>query len=155
MHQGLQQTRLASSLNGRHSPNALTKVVIFFFGSALASASIIGLRGLEKKRIICQIKSPGLILQLKFLLYQENASQHITCCRTIKIKRGGNLQVLTQPQTKQWLRKTSHNLRPNWWVRRSRIIFISFHIPIRITIMWNNMVKFHSGRNYLDNDMAF
>jgi hypothetical protein len=69
--QGLQQTRLASSLNGRHSPNALTKVVIFFLGSALASASIIGLRGLEKKRIICQIKSPGLILQSNFLRHQE------------------------------------------------------------------------------------
>lgn len=54
--QGLELTRLASSLNGRHSPNALTKVVIFFLGSALARASIIGLRGLEKKRIICQIK---------------------------------------------------------------------------------------------------
>lgn len=45
-------TRLASSLRGRHSPNALTKVVIFFLGSGLARASIMGFRGLEKKRII-------------------------------------------------------------------------------------------------------
>lgn len=58
--QGLEQTRLASSLSGRHSPNALTKVVIFFLGSALARASIIGLRGLEKKRIICRIEIAGI-----------------------------------------------------------------------------------------------
>ena len=63
--QGLVQTRLASSLNGRHSPNALTKVVIFFLGSALARASIIGLRGLEKKRIICQIKINKIDIKIK------------------------------------------------------------------------------------------
>lgn len=63
--QGLVQTRLASSLNGRHSPNALTKVVIFFLGSALARASIIGLRGLEKKRIICQVKINKIDIKIK------------------------------------------------------------------------------------------
>lgn len=47
-------TRLASSLKGRHSPNALTNVVMFFLGSGLANARIIGLRGLVKNRIICQ-----------------------------------------------------------------------------------------------------
>lgn len=52
-HGSLKLTRLASSLNGRHSPNALTKVVRFFLGSGLARASIIGFRGFVKKRIIC------------------------------------------------------------------------------------------------------
>lgn len=52
--QELQHTRFASSLSWRHSPKAFTKVIKFFFGSGLARASIIGLRGLEKKRIICR-----------------------------------------------------------------------------------------------------
>lgn len=56
-HQMIEHTRLASSLNGRHSPNALTKVVIFFLGSGLARARIIGFRGLVKKRTICIIPS--------------------------------------------------------------------------------------------------
>lgn len=45
-------TRFARSRRGRHSPNAFTKVVMFFLGSGLARARIIGLRGLVKKRII-------------------------------------------------------------------------------------------------------
>lgn len=48
-------TKLASSRNGRHSPNAFNNVVMFFFGSGRASASMMGLCGLVKKRIICSI----------------------------------------------------------------------------------------------------
>jgi hypothetical protein len=50
--QGL--TRLASSLNGRHSPKAFKRVVIFFFGSGLDKAKIIGLWGFVRNRMICQ-----------------------------------------------------------------------------------------------------
>ncbi|GER51599.1 AMP-dependent synthetase and ligase [Striga asiatica] len=56
--------KLASSLSGRHSPNALTNVVRFFFGSGLASARIIGFLGFEKKRIICmKTRTPRYITQ--------------------------------------------------------------------------------------------
>jgi len=47
-------TRLASSLNGRHSPKAFKRVVIFFFGSGLDKAKIIGLWGFVRNRMTCQ-----------------------------------------------------------------------------------------------------
>lgn len=43
-------TRLANSLNGRHSPKAFKSVVRFFFGSGLDKANIIGLWGFIKNR---------------------------------------------------------------------------------------------------------
>lgn len=50
-------TRLASSLNGRHSPKAFKRVVMFFFGSGLDNAKIIGLCGFARKRITCKDSS--------------------------------------------------------------------------------------------------
>lgn len=50
-------TRLASSLNGRHSPKAFKRVVMFFFGSGLDNAKIIGLWGFARKRITCKDNS--------------------------------------------------------------------------------------------------
>jgi hypothetical protein len=54
-------TRFASSLSGRHSPNAFTSDVIFFSGYGRATARIIGFLGFVKKRIIChQLYMQGL-----------------------------------------------------------------------------------------------
>ena len=142
----LQHTRLASSLSGRHSPNALTKVVMFFLGSGLARASIMGLWGLVKKRIICKI--PSLMLApVKQQIKQENITSglnHIILSRTSR----ENHWLQSREHQRKCMRKNL-NLGPDSWDWRSRMFIISFSFTIHITILWNNMMELHSRSNYL------
>lgn len=67
-------TRFASSLRGRHSPNAFTSDVIFFSGYGRATARIIGFLGFVKKRIIChQLHMYRLsVIKLRYRFNRQN-----------------------------------------------------------------------------------
>ena len=62
-------TKLASSRSGLHSPKALSKVVTFFLGSGRDSASIIGLCGFVKNLITC--KNIMSMIELAYFIYAD------------------------------------------------------------------------------------
>lgn len=129
-------TRFAISLNCRHSPKALTRLIKFFLGSGLASASIIGLRGFEKKRIIWQ--------GIKHI--KDHKIHHKTrngLWRKTQIHSSVQSSIL-------WEQCIVLNLWPNGWILSSSTWVIFKAITFQITtIVGSSIMELHSRRDNL------